>query len=89
MCWLFFSGKEFPAQQSEARARGMAEPASLPLDPAVLETEVFGTIVARLVAGFASLASSPTRTSVAWSQVRVSVNLTRRVPEGDSPPPGG
>lgn len=67
----------------------MAEPASLPLDPAVLETEVFGTIVARLVAGFASLASSPTRTSVAWSQVRVSVNLTRRVPEGDSPPPGG
>jgi hypothetical protein len=67
----------------------MAEPASLPLDPAVLETEVFGTIVARLVAGFASLASSPTRTSVAWSQVRVSVNLTRRVPEGDSPPPVG
>ena len=57
----------------------MAEPASLPLDPAVLESEVFGTIVARLVAGLAALASSPTRTSVAWEGVRVSVELRRRL----------
>lgn len=55
----------------------MADATSLPPDPAVLETEIFGSIVSRLVAGIAALASSPARTSASWERVRVSVNLTR------------
>ena len=55
----------------------MADATSLPPDPAVLETEMLGRIVSRLVAGIAALASSPTSDSAAWGGVKVSVNLTR------------
>ena len=63
----------------------MADATSLPPDPASLETEMFGSIVSRLVAGIAALASSPARTSASWEQVRVSVNLTTRVDSGRRP----
>ena len=55
----------------------MADATLLPPDPASLETEMFGSIVSRLVAGIAALASSPARTSASWGRVRVSVNLSR------------
>ena len=55
----------------------MADATSLPPDPAVLETEMLGRIVSRLVAGIAALASSPASNSAAWGRVKVSVNLTR------------
>ena len=63
----------------------MADATLLPPDPASLETEMFGSIVSRLVAGIAALASSPARTSASWEQVRVSVNLTTRVDSGRRP----